>query len=274
VAASVRIEDEAFSDTRIELLGSLLGTSKYDALGRLAYIWRQATATGRHILPESVVSHICDVEKLVNAKLAVKTITGVRIRGARGRIEWLGRARESGRLNGPKGAEFGRLGGRPPKTPPKPPGGVMENPLPAPAPAPAPALKTEENTETTPTPPLALVPIVPGADFLAAWNGAAVDAGWRLCRNLSPKRLKALRARQADPFWREHWRAAIDRAKPIPGLRGSNDRNWRANVDWFLRPETVTRITEGFYDDWQPPRDRSRAGSATEYAKRTLGGIL
>jgi hypothetical protein len=145
VAASVRIEDEAFSDTRIELLGSLLGTSKYDALGRLAYVWRQATATGKYTLPESVVAHIIDVEKLVSAKLAVKTKTGVRIRGARGRVEWLERARVSGRLNGPKGAEFGQLGGRPKKTPTKPGGGVTENPLPAPAPAPAPvtALKTK-----------------------------------------------------------------------------------------------------------------------------------
>jgi hypothetical protein len=137
VAASVRIEDEAFSDARIEILGSLLGTSRYDALGRLAYIWRQATAMGKDILPEAMIAHHLSVDALVSSGLGVKTQKGVRLKGAKGRIDWLERKREAGRLNGHLGAEFGKRGGRPPKTPKEPGEGVSKNPPPAPAPAPA-----------------------------------------------------------------------------------------------------------------------------------------
>jgi hypothetical protein len=113
MAASVRIEDEAFSDTRIERLGVLLDTSRYDALGRLAYLWRQCTAMGKDVLAEELVEHHVKIEALVKSGMAEKTDDGVRMKGARGRIEWLASKREVGKKVGPKGARYGSLGGRP-----------------------------------------------------------------------------------------------------------------------------------------------------------------
>ncbi len=113
MAASVRIEDEAFSDTRIEMLGVLLGTSRYDALGRLAYLWRQCTAMGKDVLEKELVEHHVKIEALVKSGMAEKIDEGVRMKGARGRIEWLANKREVGKKVGPKGARYGGLGGRP-----------------------------------------------------------------------------------------------------------------------------------------------------------------
>lgn len=113
----------------------------------------------------------------------------------------------------------------------------------------------------------------PTAEFLDAWNEAAQAFGWRVCRDFTPKRVSSLRARLRDPAWRDGWRGALTRAGPIPGLRGQNDRDWIANVDWFLRPGTVTKILEGHYDAWKP-KPTGRAGQMTDYAKKTLGGIL
>ncbi len=159
MAASVRVEDEAFSDTRFEVLGVLLGTSKFDALGRLAYVWRQATAMGVDVLPMKLVAQIIDVAALCESGLGVETKSGIRIKGARGRVEWLEKKREAGRRNGLKGAEFGRQGGRPKKTPKggyvgdRSTGfeGVQENPPPATATAPVTA--TAPTSKDSPLPP-------------------------------------------------------------------------------------------------------------------------
>lgn len=146
MAASVRIEDEAFNDGRIEVLGALIGADKFSALGRLAHVWRQCTAMGNDVLPRVLVAVYIDPDALVGAGLAEKRGSDLlRIKGARGRIEWLEDKRRAGRENGKKGAHFGKLGGRPRgvtcETPRKPGEGVMENPPTATATA------TEKNPE-------------------------------------------------------------------------------------------------------------------------------
>jgi len=39
-----------------------------------------------------------------------------------------------------------------------------------------------------------------------------------------------------------------------PFLLGENDRGWRADIDWFLRPDSVTRILEGKYRTDKPKK--------------------
>lgn len=80
-------------------------------------------------------------------------------------------------------------------------------------------------------------------EFLEAWNAA----GLTRAQKLTTKRLKHLRARSADPDWVANWRAALERAKVLPFCRGQNDRGWLADIDWFLRPDTVTKLLEGRY---------------------------
>jgi len=62
-----------------------------------------------------------------------------------------------------------------------------------------------------------------------------------------------LQRRLDDPWWIEHWREAMAKMKDIPFCRGENDRGWVADMDFFLRPDTVTKILEGKYQ--QEPKE-------------------
>jgi len=120
--SSVRIEDEAFGDRRYHRLATEAGLADADhARGKMAVLWRQCTIEQRHILPNQ---DVCDVlgpngvEALVNARLGDIAEGGVRIRGTKGRIEWLKKLRDNG-----------KKGGRPKKTKSKPSGFQESNPL-------------------------------------------------------------------------------------------------------------------------------------------------
>lgn len=83
------------------------------------------------------------------------------------------------------------------------------------------------------------------AEFVAAWNAVRAFAQ---VRDLTGTRLKHFQARARNAGWARDWRPALDRAAGSAFCCGSNDRGWRATVDWFLRPDTVTKILEGVYD--------------------------
>jgi hypothetical protein len=82
-------------------------------------------------------------------------------------------------------------------------------------------------------------------DFMSAWNE---EVQFSPIRVMSEPRKSALRSRKASADWRRDWRPALAKIRGSPFLRGENDRNWKADVDWFLRPDTVTKILEGKYD--------------------------
>lgn len=84
-------------------------------------------------------------------------------------------------------------------------------------------------------------------EFAADWNQSAEAAGLPLIRTMSDKRKRALRSRGRDADWCATWRKAIHRIHASPFLLGSNG-SWRANVDWFLKADSVTAILEGKYE--------------------------
>lgn len=77
--------------------------------------------------------------------------------------------------------------------------------------------------------------------FVNEWN---LTDGVRQCRMLTPARIKKFSSRASDPTW--DWRAALGHF-PLKCFADS-DSNWKPDVDWFLRPETVLKILEGSYD--------------------------
>jgi hypothetical protein len=84
---------------------------------------------------------------------------------------------------------------------------------------------------------------------------AGVAAAWSAqpnlprIRNLSDKRRKVIATRLKDDFFAEHYGAAIGKVAAAAFCRGENERHWRTDFDWFLKPDVVTRIIEGKYDD-------------------------
>lgn len=77
--------------------------------------------------------------------------------------------------------------------------------------------------------------------FIAAWNAAEGNVHVRL--PLSPSRRKQLRTRIRGPSW--DWAAALAKF-PLKCIEPNG--GWKPDFDWFVKPDTVTRILEGKYD--------------------------
>jgi hypothetical protein len=100
-------------------------------------------------------------------------------------------------------------------------------------------------------------------EVLESWNQTAQKHGLPKAMKLGVARERALRARLADAYWREHWRDALERIGQSSFLCGSNERGWKADLGWFAKPDSVLRILEGRYDDRKPnPAARSDAFGA------------
>lgn len=82
---------------------------------------------------------------------------------------------------------------------------------------------------------------------IQAWNDMALESGLSKAQS-TKKRAQALRVRMNEAPFREGWQEAIAKIPSSPFLTGQNDRGWRADMDWFLKPDSVVRILEGKYD--------------------------
>jgi hypothetical protein len=109
MGASVRIEAAAFSDTRFKVLARLRGFQDADlALLKCARIWAYQTEmyTPEHptyVVPTEVIEAELGPgagDDLVTARLAEREPTGFRIKGSKGRIEWLWSKRNNGKKGG------------------------------------------------------------------------------------------------------------------------------------------------------------------------------
>jgi len=71
---------------------------------------------------------------------------------------------------------------------------------------------------------------------------------------ISKERRAKIKTRLSDPFFRDNWRIGIEKIEAAPFLTGNNDRGWRADIDWFLKPDSLTKIIEGKYHQTNAPR--------------------
>jgi len=84
--------------------------------------------------------------------------------------------------------------------------------------------------------------------FVHEWN---LTPGVVLCRKVTPNRVRSFVTRNRDPTW--DWRSALGK---FP-LKCFGEDDWKPDVDWFLRPDSVLKILEGKYD-WS----KSNGGSS------------
>ena len=147
MAASVRIEDEAFSDERYEVLATACGLTDADhARGKMIRLWRQCTAMHTYILSASVVDAVLGANgaaALVESQLGEVVDGGIRIRGTRGRIEWLKKLRKNAQKGGKARAAKRQEVGKQEEAKSVP-------PLSPPAPAPAPAQEEDQSVSGKP----------------------------------------------------------------------------------------------------------------------------
>jgi len=71
-------------------------------------------------------------------------------------------------------------------------------------------------------------------------------------QTMTAARKAALGKRLKESFFVENWKTAILAMEHSPFLLGQNDRGWKADFDWFLKPGTVTKIMEGKYSTAKP----------------------
>lgn len=103
MGAPVRLEDAAFGDARIETLGQIAGYNRYEALGRMAHLWRWCTDRATYVVSEAVVRGCLGpqgVEALLESELGERVEGGIRVRGTVGRVEWLDVKRKASAAGG------------------------------------------------------------------------------------------------------------------------------------------------------------------------------
>lgn len=80
-----------------------------------------------------------------------------------------------------------------------------------------------------------------------AYNQLAREIGLPVARALTADRRKALKARIKE-WGITGWHEAMSRARVSRFLQGNNDRNWKADFDFFLQSKSLRRTLEGGYE--------------------------
>jgi len=105
--------------------------------------------------------------------------------------------------------------------------------------------------ELTPTDPLSTKGWPKSVDLRIAarfWNQMAGEVGLPEVRALTGERSKHLAARLKDIGSLGEWFASVNAIKDQPFLTGRNDRKWRANFDWFVKPSNFSKVIENTYE--------------------------
>lgn len=99
---NVKVDDMALKDPRYVVLGRALGTTKFDALGRMVELWAYCTEKQTYFMTETSIDICADREGFYNLIMSPEIDLGerqddgsIRIKGTEGRIEWLGRLRNN-----------------------------------------------------------------------------------------------------------------------------------------------------------------------------------
>ena len=95
------------------------------------------------------------------------------------------------------------------------------------------------------------------------YNEFAEKAGWTLWQAISPERRRQAQARLKQASVEEH-RGFLEKCWRNPHLQGENDRNWKADPEWFLTKKALRKFKDGAWDYSSSPTAPS-ADSAPMY---------
>jgi len=102
-------------------------------------------------------------------------------------------------------------------------------------------------------------------EALASYNDAAKACGWVECREFTENRRAAARQAWTRLGGREGWDRLIAAARQQSFLGGANDRSWRMNFDWLLKPANGAKVLDGTY---LTPAERKAEPDETERKRR------
>lgn len=103
--------------------------------------------------------------------------------------------------------------------------------------------------------------------IIDSWND---EMGTKV--TMTERRRKTIISRLKNQWWAEHWPEALSRVRGSPFLMGENDRGWKADIDFFIKPDSVNKIIEGSYDNKtrKSKSGRQRVPGGREFAPETL----
>lgn len=67
--------------------------------------------------------------------------------------------------------------------------------------------------------------------------------------NATASRLQKLRTRRKSEFFCDNFQSAVVKCAATPFCLGENDRGWKADFDFLMQENTVTKIMEGAYEN-------------------------
>ena len=88
------------------------------------------------------------------------------------------------------------------------------------------------------------------------WN----DIGLNTVRNIKGKRLDSLHARIKE-YSKDDVLTVIENVKHSDFLKGNNNRNWTADIDWILKPNNFIKVLEGNYNKGKGIEKKSNSSS-------------
>ena len=94
---------------------------------------------------------------------------------------------------------------------------------------------------------------IPYQEIKELFNNICVS--YSKIRDITERRRKAIRARYNDGYTLEDFKKAFEIAEESDFLKGNNDRNWKADFDWFTNESNLTKTLEGKYDNRKQHRE-------------------
>ena len=92
--------------------------------------------------------------------------------------------------------------------------------------------------------------------YIEKWNSLGLNSVLSIKKN----RLKSLKAR-IEEYGEDNIIKAMDNISKSNFLKGENDRGWRIDIDWLLKPNNFPKVLEGNYTD-KSIKTQSKNGSS------------
>lgn len=114
--------------------------------------------------------------------------------------------------------------------------------------------------KSLPPPPPLLTPNVE-TPLLKLWNELAHECFPRAVEHdINSARTKNTALRWAEKPNEDHWKRVILKINASDWCRGHNPSKWKADFDFFVKPENHYKVIEGKYDNKKPTEERRLAG--------------
>ena len=110
------------------------------------------------------------------------------------------------------------------------------------------------------------------SSITSIWNEMAVKHGLPKVQVLTPKRKQRIKACWEMMPDLKKWEIAINEVPKDPFNRGENDRNWKANFDWFTNTKTPFMNLLENAEISEPEKKHGRFNTNAGY-KKTENGV-